>query len=148
MNFYVTTEPLEKLSNIISNIKSFYIIDIQEFVNRFNLDLQKPSNIYYINTEIENDIIQKSKLKKYHGIIYINRNLNFNIIKNLQMKFQNIGEIHKIVLLDNVNVPKHNDLYSICDEIFFYEPFVKNKIIECKGLYKDEEGNIQLNVNI
>lgn len=148
MNFYVTTEPINKLNNIISNIKSFYILDIQQFVNNFGLDLNKPSNVYYINTEIENEIATKSKLKKYHGIIYINKNLDSNIIKSLQTKFQKIGEINKIVLLDNSVVPKHYDLHDICDEIYFYEPFCKNKIIECKGFYKDENGNIQLNINV
>lgn len=148
MNFYVTTEPITKLNTIISNIKSFYILDIQAFVKSFDLDLRKPSNIYYINTEIENEINQKSKLKKYHGIIYINKNLDGNIIKSLQTKFQKNGEINKIVLLDNSVVPKHYDLHSICDEIYFYEPFCKNKIIECKGLYKDEDGNTQLNINV
>lgn len=148
MNFYVTSENIDRLSTIISNIKSFYILDVQQFIASFQLDLKKPSNIYYINQEITSEILSKAKLKKYHGIIYINRSLNVDIIKNLQGKFQYKGDINKLVLLDNAIIPKHKELHNICEEIFFYEPFVKNKIMECKGIYKDEKGNSQLNTNI
>ena len=148
MNFYITTENLDRLSTIISNIKSFYILDVQQFIADLNLDLNKPSNIYYINSEITNEILSKSKLKKYHGIIYINKSLNYDIIKNLQTKFQYKGNINKLILMDNAIVPKHKDLHNIFAEIFFYEPFIKNKIMECKGIYKDENGNSQLNTNI
>lgn len=148
MNFYITTESVEKLSTIISNIKSFYILDIQQFISNLGLDINKPSNVYYINKEIEADIQQKSKLKKYHGIIYINKNLNTNIIKNLQNKFQYKGDVNKIVLIDNSNAPKHSELYNICEEVFFYEPFIKTKIMECRGIYKDDNGNSLLNTNI
>ena len=87
-----------------------------------------------INTEIMNTIKQSAKLKKYQGIIYINKNLDQNLIMNLQSKFKNVNEINKIVLIDNSLLPKHKDLYAYCEEIFFYERFYKNKIIDCQGV--------------
>ena len=110
MNVYVTTESENKLRMLFTNIKSFFILDVQSFVSSFKLDLSKQSNVYFINTEILNQIQQASKLKKYQGIIYINKNLDETLLFNLQNKFKKIKEINKIVLLDNGILPKHTDL--------------------------------------
>lgn len=82
-----------------------------------------------------------AKLKKYQGIIYINNTLNPEIIRNLQSKFKNIQEINKVILIDNGIVPKHTDLYNICEEIYFYERFCKNKIIDCNSLFQQSKKN-------
>lgn len=147
MNIYVTTESENKLKMLFSNIKSFFILDVQSFVNSFKLDLNKQSNIYFVNTEILNAIQQASKLKKYQGIIYINKNLDENLLFNVSSKFKQIKEINKIVLLDNGILPKHTDLYDLCEEVFFYERFYKNKIIECQGIKKDDRGKTTLIMN-
>lgn len=147
MNIYVTTESENKLRMLFTNIKSFFILDIQSFVNSFKLDLTKQSNIYFVNTEILNAIQQASKLKKYQGIIYINKNLDENLLFNVSSKFKQIKEINKIVLLDNGILPKHTDLYDLCEEVFFYERFYKNKIIECQGIKKDDRGKTTLIMN-
>lgn len=148
MNIYVTTESENKLKMLFANIKSFFILDVQSFVNSFKLDLTKQTNIYLINTEIINAIQQSAKLKKYQGIIYINKNLDQILIKNLQSKFKNVKEINKIVLIDNILLPKHKDLYNYCEEIFFYERFYKNKIIDCQGIIKDKNKNNQDDLDI
>lgn len=147
MNIYVTTESENKLKMLFSNIKSFFILDVQSFVNSFKLDLNKQSNIYFVNTEIINAIQQASKLKKYQGIIYINKNLDETLLFNVSSKFKQIKEINKIVLLDNGILPKHTDLYDLCEEVFFYERFYKNKIIECQGIKKDDRGKATLIMN-
>lgn len=144
MNVYVTTESENKLRMLFTNIKSFFILDVQSFVSGFKLDLSKQSNVYFINTEILNQIQQASKLKKYQGIIYINKNLDETLLFNLQNKFKKIKEINKIVLLDNGILPKHRDLHNLCEEVFFYERFYKNKIIECQGIKKDDRGKPSL----
>lgn len=144
MNVYVTTESENKLRMLFTNIKSFFILDVQSFVSSFKLDLSKQSNVYFINTEILNQIQYASKLKKYQGIIYINKNLDETLLFNLQNKFKKIKEINKIVLLDNGILPKHRDLHNLCEEVFFYERFYKNKIIECQGIKKDDRGKPSL----
>lgn len=144
MNIYVTTESEVKLKTLFTNIKSFFIFDVQAFINDINLDLTKQSNIYFINMEIMNSICAASKLKKYQGIVYINKNLNKTIINNLKCKFKNIKEISKVVLIDNGTTPKLSNLYDACEEIYFYERFYKNKIIECQGITKTTSGNTVL----
>ena len=129
-NIYITTEPESKLKMLFSNIKSFFILDVQSYIESLKLDLQKPANIYFINTEIINLIKQSAKLKKYQGIIYINKNLDQTLLKNLQSKFKHVPEIDKIILIDNILLPKLDKLYNLCEEVYFYERFRKNKIID------------------
>lgn len=137
-NIYITTEPENKLKMLFTNIKSFFILDVQSYINSLKLDLSKPANIYFINTEIINLIKQSARLKKYQGIIYINKNLDQTLLKNLQSKFKHIDEIGKIILIDNILLPKHDNLYNLCEEVYFYERFYKNKIIDCQGIKKEE----------
>ena len=144
MNIYVTTESENKLKMLFTNIKSFFILDVQSFVNSFKLDLTKQSNIYFVNTELLNTIQASAKLKKYQGIIYINKNLDQRLGTTRVKTEDGYKEISKIVLLDNGTLPKHTDLYDLCEEVFFYERFFKNKIIECQGLSKDESGSTSL----
>ena len=131
MNIYVTSEPVSKLQNLIVNIKNFYLFDVQDFISKLNLDITKPSNIYYINNEITNDILSMSKLKKYQGIIYINKNLSETLYHSLKSKFGGDPNIDKFILIDNANVAKHKDLHNVFEEVFFIERFRKTKIIEC-----------------
>ena len=140
-NIYITTESENKLKMLFSNIKSFFILDVQSYINSLKLDLNKPVNVYFINTEIINLIKQSAKLKKYQGIIYINKNLDQTLLKNLQSKFKNIDEIGKIILIDNILLPKHDNLYNLCEEVYFYERFYKNKIVDYQGIKKEKETN-------
>lgn len=131
MNIYVTSEPASKLQNLIVNIKNFYLFDVQDFISKLNLDLSKPSNVYYINNEITSDILAMSKLKKYQGIIYINKNLSETLYHSLKSKFGNDANIDKFILIDNANVPKHKNLHGVFEEVYFIERFRKTKIVEC-----------------
>ena len=106
MNIYVTSEPETKLENVIMNIKNFYVFDVQQFVASFNLDLTKKSNIYLVNNEIMDNLNNVSKLKKYQGIIYINKNLSEALYKSLKKSFAKNIYIDSFVLIDNMNVPR------------------------------------------
>ena len=141
MNIYLTTESENKLKTIFTNIKSFYVLDIQSFINSFKLDLTKQSNVYYVNLELMNTIKNTSKLKKYQGIIYINKNLNPVLLQSLKQNLKTIKTIRKFILFDNATLPKHKELYNFCEEVYFYERFCKNKIVECNGIELDQDGN-------
>ena len=147
MNIYVTTESETKLKMLFTNIKSFYILDVQSFVNSFKLDLTKQPNIYFINCELINTIKASSKLKKYQGIIYINKNLSPELLSSLKTKLKSIKEINKFILIDNGILPKLQNLYNYFEEIYFYERFYKNKIIECQGINEDSEGNLSIDMD-
>jgi hypothetical protein len=139
MNIYVTSESETKLQNMIVNFKNFFVFDVQEFISNYKLDLTKPSNIYLINSEITNTILSASKLKKYQGIIYINKNLSESLYRSLVNKFGKEENIDKFILIDNGNAAKHKDLHDVFEEVFFYERFKKNKIIEYSSMFSEQK---------
>lgn len=100
------------------------------------------ANIYYINNKIVDDIINTSRLKKYQGIIYINKNISEVLYHNLKKKFGNVPTIDKFVLIDNGNASKHKDLFSVFEEVFFYERFKKNRIVEYTSTIKGPDTRI------
>ena len=41
-----------------------------------------------------------------------------------------MSTIDKFILIDNGNAARHKDLFKLFEEVFFFERFRKNKIIE------------------
>lgn len=137
-NIYMTSESENKLKSLYSNIKSFYIFDCQAFIKSLAIDMSKPSSIYLVNDEITRVILAHAKLKKYKGIIYINKHLSEELYYSFKQCFGK-KDTTKIILIDNGQFPKHQDIMDIFDEVIFYERFRKNKIIECNGFEKNED---------
>lgn len=144
MNIYVTTEPESKLSQVIVNIKNFFIFDVQQFLRDLRLNPSRPSDVYILNMELINKIRSVSKMKKFQGIIYINRNLNERLYHALKDRFGNDETIDKFILIDNGVTHKHQDLYDVFDEIFFFERFSRNRIIESNGVEKRSDAESKL----
>ena len=133
MKFYATIEPCRKLKNVFSNLSSFYIIDVDQILEDFNLDINNKAHAYLINTEIERLIVNGAKSKRYTGMIYINSNINEDIIdglKNLIGSLEN-SNVDSFVILDDECVPKLNMYYIMFDEVVFFSPFIKTRIIDC-----------------
>lgn len=128
-NLYITVEPEKIISAIISNISSYYILDVQQIQKEQNLDWSKPANRYLLNNIITDIIKEKTRFKKVKGIIYINNQLTENVITALKRKFEK-NEIGKVVLIDDGEFPKLNFMYTYVDEVLFYQRFKRLKIIE------------------
>lgn len=140
-NIYITSEPENILKQSFSNLKNFFILDVNTFVENLGVDLTKQSGVYLVNSEIEKTILSQAKLKKYQGVIYINKNLSTKLYTFFKQRFKRSSGINKIVLIDNGQFPKHMDLMSVFDEVVFYERFKKTKIIECQGFEQKVEEN-------
>ncbi len=133
----MTSESESKLKQVYSNIKNFYILDADKFIKSLDLDMSKQSSVYIANDEIKKIIISQSKLKKYKGIIYINKHLSDDLYQSFKVclsKYDNV----KIMLIDNGQFPKHEDIMGVFDEVLFYERFKKNRIIDCNGFEKKD----------
>lgn len=140
---YMTSDSENKLRQIYTNLKNYYILDVQSFVKSLNLDLSKPSSIYIINDEIQQLVSSQLKLKKYKGVIYINSNLSKELYYSFKTYFKkHCEEDIKIVLIDNGQFPKHWNIKDVFDEVIFYERFKKNKIIEFMGFEKNQNNVI------
>ena len=122
----MTSEPEKILVNSFTNIKSFYILNIDEILKDINV--KNTSYKYFLNKTITDTLIEQSSLKKIKGIIYINSNLNENVIKGLQNKIQTIENIESLILIDNGATLKLKALYNFVDEVLFFQKWRKIKI--------------------
>lgn len=139
MKFYLTVESKYRIQNSFLNLNAFHIIDVQEIISSFNLDLSKQTNVFIINSYIEKSILNNAKSKRLQGIIYINNLLNETVIENLYEMIKDNTNISQMVLLDDYYTPKLLNLYKNFEEILFFPSVRKIKIIECKPLNKNNE---------
>lgn len=133
MTAYVTIEPCRRLKNIFSNLSSFYIIDVDTIIKSSGIDMSKKCNRFLVNSELERLIQAGIKSKRYSGFIYINSNLNSDVItalKEVVLETENTT-VDSFVLLDDVDVPKLKDYYMLFEEIIFFPTIRKAKILEC-----------------
>lgn len=145
----MTSETEFKLKQIYTNIKNFFILDAEAFVKNLGIDMTKPTSIFLVNDEIEKLILSYAKLKKFKGVIYINKHLSSELYFSFKKCFKK--DKVKIILIDNGQFPKHDDIMNTFDEVIFYERFKKNKIIECDGFEKNENNvvsNILMDENL
>ena len=133
MKFYATIEPLRTLKNLFSNLSSFYLIDVDTILKESGLNPDKQTHKYLINTELERLIVSGAKSKRYIGMIYINSNLNCDTIVAIKNSINVITNsvIESYVILDDFDIPKVNDYYSLFDEVVFFPSLRKTKLIEC-----------------
>jgi hypothetical protein len=126
-NLYLTVESEKVLANSFTNLKSFYILNIDNILKE--IDTRKQSYKYFVNKIILDTLVEQSSLKKIKGIIYINSNLNDNIIRSLKNKIENINTIQSIVLIDNGSTLKLKELYNNFSEVLFFQRYKKIKIL-------------------
>lgn len=134
----MTSESENKLKTMYANIKNFFILDVASFIKNLGIDMSKQSSIYLANDEIQKLILSQAKLKKFKGIVYINKNLSVDLYNSFKRCFSKQDQV-KIVLIDNGQFPKHEDIMHVFDEVIFYERFKRNKIIECDGFEKNSD---------
>ena len=133
MKIYATVEPIRKLKNLFSNLSSFYIIDVDSILAESGLDPDKMTHKFLINVELERLIVSGAKSKRYAGMIYINSRLNCDVILAIQNSINVItnSAIDSFVVLDDFDIPKLGDYYSLFDEVVFFPSLKKTKLIEC-----------------
>ena len=136
MKFYITGETYRKLKNVFTNLNTFYIIDVDTLIKDSGLNPLKLSHSFIINSEIERLISLGAKSKRYTGIIYINSNINYDIIVSIKNSLNEITKSHveDITSLDDYDTPKYKEYYKLFDEIIFFPTFKKTKIIECRPI--------------
>lgn len=139
MKFYITGESYRKLRNVFTNLNTFYIIDVDSLIEESGLNPEKATHRFIINTEIERLIASGAKSKRYTGIIYINKRLNFDIITSIKKSLNDItkyakSQVEDLSLLDDYDTPKFKQYYKLFDEVIFFPTFKKTKIIECRPI--------------
>ena len=136
MKFYITGESYRKLRNVFTNLNTFYIIDVDSLIGESGLNPEEATHRFIINTEIERLIASGAKSKRYTGIIYINKGLNFDIITSIKKSLNEItkSQVEDLSLLDDYDTPKFKQYYKLFDEVIFFPTFKKTKIRECRPI--------------
>ena len=139
MKLYMTVEPLNTLRHVFTNLSAFEIVDVDHIISDIGLDISKERNAFIINTEISELLKSYSKSKRIKGIIYINKNLNPDIIETLKNTVTEYEKslVDEVILMDNYDIPRIEHLYSSVDEVLYFTTFKKVKIIECKNLFPE-----------
>jgi len=133
VNCYITIEPCRRLKNLFSNLSSFYIIDVDTILLESGLDINKKSHQYLINTELERLLVSGAKSKRYLGLIYINRNINIDVINAVKSSVMDLENtmVDNMVILDDCDAPKLRNYYELFDEVIFFPVIRKPRIINC-----------------
>jgi hypothetical protein len=121
---------------VFTNLNTFYIIDVDTLISESGLNVEKQTHRFIINTEIERLIATGAKSKRYTGIIYINSNINCDIITGIKKSLSEItkSQVEELTLLDDYDTPKYKQYFKLFDEIIFFPTFKKTKIIECRPI--------------
>ena len=138
----MTVEPINTLRHVFTNLSAFEIVDVDHIISDIGLDITKERNAFIINTEISELLKSYSKSKRIKGIIYINKNLNSDIIETLKNTVTEYEKslVDEVILMDNYDIPRIEHLYSSVDEVLYFTTFKKVKIIECKNLFPENKG--------
>lgn len=126
MKVYFTTERYNKLKDIVTNLGSFYVINVPEIVNRVK-DPTTPYAEYYINNVIINSFKEAISMKKYVGVVYINKNIDKRVLDNIKEIDKELSA-NDYILLDNSILPKHKNIYNWFEEITFFTRLKKIKL--------------------
>ena len=114
-------------------MSSFYIIDVDTILLESGLDINKKSHQYLINTELERLLVSGAKSKRYLGLIYINRNINIDVINAVKSSVMDLENtmVDNMVILDDCDAPKLRNYYELFDEVIFFPVIRKPRIINC-----------------
>ena len=134
MKFYLTVETQEKIKNTFVNLSLFYLLDIEQIICEYGLDVTKPYNRFFLSQEIEKLIVAQTKSKRLEGIIYINKTLDSKLVNHIYKLVKKIDRIDNVVIIDDDSRPKLKDLYKLVDEVLFFPSVKRVKILECKTL--------------
>lgn len=136
MKFYVTVEGTPKLKRSFLNLKLFSIVDVNEILENLGYTYSSIDeySAFIVNKKIMTLIKNYLKSKRIRGIIYSNPYLNEDIINNLHNELTDVPKISEIVLLDDYNVPKLQQLYTQFEEVIFFPSIKKIRLIECKSI--------------
>jgi hypothetical protein len=131
MNLYITIEDKSKLKKAFLNLRKQQIIVVDEVVVDLGYQVGKVDDYasFIVNQKIKKIITSTASGKKMQSIIYVNQNLNDEIIRGLIHFCQDNTVVSRVILLTEKG--KNEELYELFDEILFFPSIKKVHIIEC-----------------
>jgi len=132
MNLYITIEDKSKLKKAFLNLRKQQIIVVDEVVVELGYEVGKVDDYasFIVNEKIKKIISSTASGKKMQSIIYVNDNLNDEVIRGLIHFAQEHTVVDRVILLTEKG--KNEDLYELFEEIMFFPTIKKVHIIECQ----------------
>lgn len=137
MNLYFTIEPQAKIKSVLANVKSFYIIDMDEIRKENGIKSSqalRPADKFFINSIIVERINVAARQKQIQGIVYINNQITPDILSGFKKITDSLGMNSKFVLLDDGRIPKCRMIHGLFEEVLFFERFRKLRITEAQEI--------------
>jgi len=141
VKFYITIEGIPRLKRSFLNLKLYSIINVSEILeeNGYTYETINEYGTFIVNERIMTLIQSYMKSKRIRGIIYSNEYLGRETVENLFDTLEPYTKIQNIVLLDDYNLPKLKEYYSLFNEIIYFPSVKKVRLIECKPITKKAE---------
>lgn len=136
MKLYITNHNYEKIKQSFLNLRLYYFIDVKEIIKNLGYDKQELDefNTFIVNQTIENKIQSATSSKRFKSIVYINENLNDDIISSIQEYITDIPKIENLVFIDDANNKENTAFHSFFKELLYFPTGKKVRIIECKPI--------------
>lgn len=131
MNLYITIEDKSKLKKAFLNLRKQQIVVVDEVVVELGYEVGKVDDYasFIVNQRIKKIIASTASGKRMQSIIYVNSNLNDEIIRGLIHFCQDNTVVNQVILLTEKG--KNEELYELFEEILFFPTIKKVHIIEC-----------------
>jgi hypothetical protein len=131
MNLYITIENRAKLKKAFLNLRKQQIIAVDEVVVDLGYSIENIDSYssYIVNQKIKKIITSTASSKKMQSIIYVNENLNDEIIRGLIHFCQEQTQVQKVIFLTEKG--KNEEYYELFEEVLFFPSIKKVHIIEC-----------------
>ena len=137
MNLYVTYGDKEKLRKAFLNLRKQLIIDSFDVVRSLGYEPEELTEYSYfiINEKIKKQIASAAAGNRMQSIIYINPEMDHEVIRGLINFAELETAVEKVVFLTDRG--KNEDLYELFQEIIYYPTAKKVHIIKCEPIIFD-----------
>lgn len=134
MNLYVTYGDKEKLRKAFLNLRKQLIIDSYDVVRSLGYEPEMLTEYSYfiVNEKIKKQIQTAASGNRMQSIIYINPEMDHEVIRSLINFAQLETAVEKVVFLTDHG--KNEDLYELFQEIIYYPTAKKVHIIKCEPI--------------
>lgn len=131
MNLYITIEDRSKLKKAFLNLRKQQIVVVDEVVVDLGYSMENVDEYssFIVNQRIKKIISSTASSKKMQSIIYVNSDLDDEIVRELIHFCAESTQVNKVILLSEKN--KNEDLYELFEEILFFPTVKKVHIVEC-----------------
>lgn len=137
MNLYVTYGDKEKLRKAFLNLRKQLVIDSFDVVRSLGYEPEELTEYSYfiINEKIKKQIQSAASGNRMQSIIYINPDMDHEVIRGLINFAELETAVEKVVFLTDRG--KNEDLYELFREIIYYPTAKKVHIIKCEPIIFD-----------